>query len=414
MPTPSRPEFIVFYAWQSDRPGNQNRYLIQEAAAEAAAKITADPASPYDVCIDQDTQGVPGLCDIPATILEKIDRADSFLCDLTYVAVSTDETEDDEDFKPRYCSNPNVLFELGYAFRSMGSQRLLCVMNERYGPVAEQIFDIAHRRFPFTYRYPVEGMTRPKVRDDLAARIEEGIRALLPLGLRSESTTANRVHDIRTEFETCVKDGNFHGLVRRRGAVAIAIIPGAERQINWEELKKHRIHPPGSDGSNLEICGKAVLSFVSGKHGRFGLTELRSDGVILAADTSILDSEYNQDQYPFVPSTAAERAIITSVAAYLRALQALNAPLPWHICVSLLEIRGYCLLVSNYEASQRAYAGHHVIADPLIVRSLAEIETNQKIATFLRPIVDFIWREFGVDGSYNYTENGIYNNRLWL
>jgi hypothetical protein len=34
MPVPSRPEFVVFYAWQSDRPGNRNRYLIQEAAAE--------------------------------------------------------------------------------------------------------------------------------------------------------------------------------------------------------------------------------------------------------------------------------------------------------------------------------------------------------------------------------------------
>ena len=92
----------------------------------------------------------------------------------------------------------------------------------------------------------------------------------------------------------------------------------------------------------------------------------------------------------------------------------MNAPLPWHICVSLLEIHDYYLLVSNSETSPRAYTGDHVIADPLIVRSHEEIDTNQKIATFLRPIVNFIWREFGVDGSYNYTENGIYKNRLWL
>ena len=163
-------------------------------------------------------------------------------------------------------------------------------------------------------------MTRAKVRDELAAGIEEGIRGLFPLGLRSESTTANRVHDIRTEFETRVRDGNFHGLVRRQGAVAIAIIPGAERQINWEELKKNRIHPPGSDGSNLEISGKAVLSFLNGKHGRRGVTELCTDSVILAADTSILDSKCNKDSNPFVPSIVVEIAIIKSVGAYLQAL----------------------------------------------------------------------------------------------
>ena len=217
MPTPSRPEFVIFYAWQSDRPGNGNRYLIQEAAVKAAETINADPASPYEVRIDQDTQGVPGLCDIPATILEKIDKADGFLCDLTYVATSAAENEDEEDFQPRYCSNPNVLFELGYAFRSMGFARLLCVMNERYGPVAEQIFDIAHRRYPFTYTYPAEDRTRTQVLTGLAAKIEEGIRALFPLGMRSESGAADRVQTIRTEFETRVRVTGFHGLVRRQG-----------------------------------------------------------------------------------------------------------------------------------------------------------------------------------------------------
>jgi hypothetical protein len=43
----SKAEFVVFYAWQSDRPGSRNRHFIQEAAIGAAAKLNADPASPY-------------------------------------------------------------------------------------------------------------------------------------------------------------------------------------------------------------------------------------------------------------------------------------------------------------------------------------------------------------------------------
>ena len=54
-------------------------------------QINADPSSPYNVRIDHDTLGVPGLCDIPATILDKIDSADGFLCDLTYVAATQPE-----------------------------------------------------------------------------------------------------------------------------------------------------------------------------------------------------------------------------------------------------------------------------------------------------------------------------------
>ncbi len=159
----SKAEFVVFYAWQSDRPPSRNRYFIEEAASEAAAKLNADPACPYTIRIDQDTQGVPGLCDIPATILKKIDAADAFLCDLTYIAASDrDGDNKEDDIEPRLCSNPNVLFELGYAFKTMEDKRLICVMNEHYGPAAKQIFDLAHRRFPIAFRLPNEALSQKR------------------------------------------------------------------------------------------------------------------------------------------------------------------------------------------------------------------------------------------------------------
>jgi hypothetical protein len=112
--------FIVFYAWQSDHPGGQCRFLVQEALEAAAKAISDDPSIPIRIEVDQDTKGVPGLCDIPATILAKIEKCDAIVADLTYVAKSSVES-------PRFCSNPNVLFEVGFAFHAVGPERLILV-----------------------------------------------------------------------------------------------------------------------------------------------------------------------------------------------------------------------------------------------------------------------------------------------
>lgn len=177
--------FFVFYAWQSDRPSNGHRRFIREALDLASGRINSDRSCGFTVEIDQDTQGVSGLCDIPATILQKITSADAFVADLTYVA--TTDTGNGSEEAPRYCSNPNVLFELGFAFRAIGWERLICVMNEEHGPTTEQIFDLDHRRHPITYRLPNPHSTREVERDTLSQNLESAIRSILPLGVNSQT-----------------------------------------------------------------------------------------------------------------------------------------------------------------------------------------------------------------------------------
>ena len=416
MKTPSRPEFIIFYAWQSDRPASRTRYLIQEAAAEAATQINADATSEYSVRIDHDTLGVPGLCDIPATILEKIDSADGFLCDLTYVATTQAENDNDADdnFKVRYCSNPNVLFELGYAFRSMGFQRVICVMNENYGPAAKQIFDLAHRRFPFAYRMPDEGKSKSAIRTELASFIETAIRQMFPLGRRAEMATGDRVPEIRSQFEAQIRHGAFHGLIRRKGAIAIAVVPALGKKYESRELRKQNLPPPGKNGWNIEIRGRAVLSVASRDGEPNAIAAFHNDGCILVADTWVLDPAFHPVKNLIVPAPVTETTIIGSIVHYLGALRAIEAALPWTICVSLLEIKDYWLLASNSETGRKPYSENDIAADPLVVGSVSEVDSPRKIARLLRPVIDFTWREFGIDGSYNYTESGDYNSRLFL
>jgi hypothetical protein len=414
MTTLSRPEFVVFYAWQSDRPASRTRYLIQEAAAEAAMQINADPSSPYNVRIDHDTLGVPGLCDIPATILEKIDKADGFLCDLTYVATTQPEKDSDDDFKERYCSNPNVLFELGYAFRSMGYQRLMCVMNENYGPAAKQIFDLAHRRFPFAYRMPNEGKPRSAVKAELATFLQTTIRQMFPLGRRADGLALDRVPEIRSRFESQARKGEFHGLVRRKGTIGIAVIPSRGKKYESHVLREQNLPPPGKNGWNTEVRGRAVLSVGTQDDERCAVTALHDDGLILGANSWVLDPAYHPEKELLVPAAAVESTIIAAVASYLKSLRVMEAALPWHICVSLLEIKDYWLLISDSETSRRPYPEVDIAPEPLVVRTVLDADSPLTVARLLRPAIDFIWREFGVDGSYNYTDAGDYTRRLFL
>ena len=79
-------EFVVFYAWQSDRPERFNRYLIRFALNLAAKNISADPTVGIRVRIDADIEGVHGHCPVTETILKKIAVCDAFVPDLTFVA----------------------------------------------------------------------------------------------------------------------------------------------------------------------------------------------------------------------------------------------------------------------------------------------------------------------------------------
>ena len=101
-------DITVFYAWQSDRPGKVNHYLIRDAARDACERITEDKSNDWTLDLDSDTKGVAGMCDIPNVILKKIKKCDIFLGDLTIVGATPGE-------HPKQLPNPNVVIELGYA-----------------------------------------------------------------------------------------------------------------------------------------------------------------------------------------------------------------------------------------------------------------------------------------------------------
>jgi hypothetical protein len=168
-------DFTIFYAWQSDRPQNTHRYLIRDAAKEAVKRIGRDVDVEDSPRLDHDTKDVPGTPEIAGTIFRKIQESGAFIADLTFIGAA-----DLHDGDKKLLPNPNVLLELGYAARSVGWDRIICVMNTAYGPVEGQIFDIRQRRWPICYSLEGENPEDiQKAREFLSGQLQNAIRMVM-------------------------------------------------------------------------------------------------------------------------------------------------------------------------------------------------------------------------------------------
>jgi len=168
-------DLTVFYSWQNDRPPNVCRYFIRDAAKAAISRIARDCEMEESPRLDHDTKGQTGMPAIAETIFKKIEKAAVFIGDVTFVgsAVTVDGSPG------KALPNPNVLVELGYAAKAIGWERIICVFNEYYGSVDDQIFNLKHRRNPILYHLGPDGDDHALQQAALCKGIETDIRSVL-------------------------------------------------------------------------------------------------------------------------------------------------------------------------------------------------------------------------------------------
>jgi hypothetical protein len=159
----------VFYAWQAQHPGSCNRSLIEEALERALRDLAQDNEGPIEFGLDQDARGVQGSPEINATILQKIENCSIFVADITPVGSLING-------KPT--PNPNVLFELGYAWHKLGESRIILVLNQAFGSPEDLPFDISKRSLVLYRRDSHASEGRAKVRLDLAGAFRAHIAAM--------------------------------------------------------------------------------------------------------------------------------------------------------------------------------------------------------------------------------------------
>lgn len=138
----------VFYSWQSDLPISTNRNLIRAALRAASSLLEAELLDQgVNIVVDEATRNCPGSPDIPATILNKIEDADIFVCDISTINYDAPDG--------RRVPNPNVMLELGYSIANLGWARIIIIFNETYGSHDDIPFDISRNRC-FKYKATTE------------------------------------------------------------------------------------------------------------------------------------------------------------------------------------------------------------------------------------------------------------------
>jgi hypothetical protein len=130
----------IFWSWQSDTPGEIGHYLVRDALKDAIAKLRQvediEDAVRDALHLDHDIKDVTGSPDLVRTILEKIERSEVVVADVTIVG----RTEDGDCL-----INSNVAIELGYALHACTDERVILVFNKHYGKYEELPFDLRHK-----------------------------------------------------------------------------------------------------------------------------------------------------------------------------------------------------------------------------------------------------------------------------
>lgn len=135
-------EKLIFYSWQDNLSNDTNRKFIEDILNEVISEFNKEITQ--KLILDQATRDLPGIPDIVQSILRKIDQSNFFVADITTVC---------KDDKERNFPNSNVLFELGYAIKCLGSENIICLFNSAYGELGKLPFDIKQKRIT-TYHLP--------------------------------------------------------------------------------------------------------------------------------------------------------------------------------------------------------------------------------------------------------------------
>lgn len=134
---------VVFYSWQADLPAPINRTFIGNALEKAAKSIRNDATIEVEPVVVRSAEGAAGCPDIAKVILERIERSQVFVCDVSIINAGKNPARNSRD--RRLTPNPNVLLELGYAMKALGENRIILVCNLAFGKPETLPFDIRGR-----------------------------------------------------------------------------------------------------------------------------------------------------------------------------------------------------------------------------------------------------------------------------
>lgn len=152
----------IFFSWQSDLDSSTHKNLICNAIDKATKDLKKESII---INADRDTKGLSGSPNIETTIFKKISNCDLFVADVTIVNKHWLN-------KKRKMPNPNVMYELGFAIKSLGSERVICIINNDVCSEKDLPFDIKQHRLTSYSLKNGKDNAKKKLADDIKSSIK--------------------------------------------------------------------------------------------------------------------------------------------------------------------------------------------------------------------------------------------------
>lgn len=176
--------------------------------------------------------------------------------------------------------------------------------------------------------------------------------------------------------------------------------PTKHYSINKIDSTNIRMRPICSSASTYRYNLDGLLFYGVDPEGKSpSYVQLFRNGIVEAVEGRLLRPRRKL----FIPGTAYEKELITSLSEYLNVLKALNIELPIFLFLTLVGVRGYSMATDRRSLLEEVHTiDRDVLALPEIM-----IENYDIIARdILRPCFDSIWNACGFPRSLNYNEAG--------
>ena len=232
---------------------------------------------------------------------------------------------------------------------------------------------------------------------------------------RGPSTRPEQVKDILSSYYGALKSRKYFKKLAGKGICALAIIPEiASYKIDVGNLPGQfttLFQPLYCSGWSSEITGRARFTFGRGREDKvpYAVTEVTELGEVKSFNSFMLENRYIEAQLPtecvgYIPSIAYERELIIATHRYLNSLKEIGVSPPYFIQTALLQIQGYILYVNpvRFVESSRVYQSEDIIPDFIHIGGEAQFKNQESVAIAMRPMFDYIWREFGFERCYDY------------
>jgi hypothetical protein len=219
------------------------------------------------------------------------------------------------------------------------------------------------------------------------------------------STREKEVQEIIDDYYDALKSKKYFKGIEGKGICALAIVPEvpsinldlSRLPGNFNTLFEPIYYFSGSLSS--EISGHSKFTFACGTNDRvpYAVTEITGLGEVKAYNSSMLQSHYDMQENRYdIPNIAYECKITTTFHRYLTSLKKCGVSGPFFIHTAMLNVQGYSMR-RELRFGGQVFQGEDIRPPLCHVPNDTHFATKQEVEKVVRPMFDYVCREFGFD-----------------